>query len=144
MSGLKTLCIGSLDYSKNTCLDNKSFTWVRLRLLCDADGRTLWTDSFTDLNDVRQTIANNGIEIYDIVEEAPEIFVARAQSRSMDELTEWKYNSVNDGLCVRTFLTIINDNKHDLFNQDSCWLTSSIGGKSINEWFNSIRRLKSN
>ncbi len=144
MSNSKTLCIGSLDYSRSTRLDNKSFTWVRLRLLCDADGHTLWTDSFIDLNDARQTIANNGIDIYDIVEEAPDLFVARAQSKSMDELNEWNYNGDNDGLCVRTFLTIMDDNKHDLFDQDSCWLSSNIGGKSINEWFHSIKRLKSN
>ena len=140
----KTLCVGSIDYSMTTRLDGKQSIWTRLRLLCDADGHSLWSDRFIDLNDARQSLIDNGIEFYEINEESPNLFVARAKSSSMNELTEWNPNGHNDGLCVRTFITIIDSDTHDLFDQDSCWLTSMVGGHTINKWFHSIKRLKSN
>lgn len=140
----KTLCVGSIDYSTNTRLDGKTSIWVRLRLLCDADGKSLWTDSFSDINDARQSLIDNGIEFYELTEELPDLFVARAKSSSMNELTEWNHAAINDGLCVRTFITIMDNADHDLFDKDSCWLTSEVGGHNINKWFHSIKRLKSN
>ena len=140
----KTLCVGSIDYSQNTRLDGKPSIWVRLRLLCDADGKSLWIDKFSDINDARQSLIDNKIEFYEITEECPDLFVARAKSSSMNELTEWNSEAPNDGLCVRTFITIMDGGERDLFDQDSCWLTSLVGGYNINKWFHSIKRLKSN
>jgi len=139
----KTLCIGSLDYSKGTSLDNQPIVWVRLRLLCEADGQSLWTDKFADINDVISTIKTNDISIYDIVQEDENTFIARSASKSMNELTEWEPNGNNEGLCVRTFYTLLNNNNCDLFNQDSYWMTKYIGNKSIHDWYNLIKRLKS-
>lgn len=142
-SSSKTLCVGSIDYSSKGSLDGKQLTWIRLRLLCDSDGHSLWNDSFTDIDDVRQTLVSNDIDIYNIVQHDANTFIALAKSSSINELNEWNPNGLNNGLCVRTFITIICD-KSDMFGQDSCWPTTYMGNDSIYNWYNHLRRLKSN
>lgn len=135
----KTLCCGSLEYFDKKRLDGENIRWIKLRILCDADGYTLWKDSFTDLADVRACLESNGIDVYDVSEEMPGLYVARAKAKSMDELAEWNSENSNEGLCVRTFLTCKNNEGHDLFGSDSCWLTTLIGDRSIDTWYERIK-----
>ena len=139
-----SLCVGSIEYHQKKRLDGENITWIKLRLLCDSDGYTLWNDSFTDLADVRACLESNGIQVYDVREEAPNLYVARATPAAMNELNEWQSgtsNRENQGLCVRTFLTIIDNKADDLFSSDSCWLSTIIGDKSINNWYERIKAI---
>ncbi len=136
------LCCGSLEFCKKKRLDGENITWIKLRILCDSDGYTLWNDSFTDLADVRACLESNGIQVYHVKEETKGLYVARATSVAMNELNEWQPESPhNQGLCVRTFITILNDDNNDMFSSDSCWLTTQIGNKSINHWYESIKTI---
>lgn len=133
------LCVGALEYCRKKRLDGETITWIKLRILCDADGYTLWKDSFTDLADVRACLESNDIDVYDVREEIPGLYVARAKAKSMNELNEWNSEGTNEGLCVRTFLTVKDNNDHDLFASDSCWISTLIGDKSISKWYESIK-----
>ncbi len=136
-----SLCCGSLEFCKKKRLDGEYITWIKLRLLCDADGYTLWKDNFTDLADVRACLESNGIDIYDVNEEIPGLYVARAKAKSIDELTEWNVDGPNEGLCVRTFLTCTDNNDHDLFGSDSCWLSTMISDKSVHNLYERIKAI---
>jgi hypothetical protein len=154
MSSTAILCVGSLEYHEQEGLNGDSHVWVRLRLICEADGKTLWHDSFNSIKDVKQALNDNDIEFYDVVK-APtsdgdtNIYIARAKSQSISTFSTWNPDSCSDdSLYVRTFITIFNkhstESTKDIFNKDSCWDSTIIDTKSINDWFEKIKEIKSN
>ncbi len=156
MSSTATLCVGSLEFHEQEGLNGNSHIWARLRLICEADGKTLWHDSFKSIKDVKQALNDNDIEYYDVVkipksEDNSNIYIARAKSQSIASFAPWLPDSCSDdSLYVRTFITIFNKNSvvsasaKDIFDKDSCWDTTIIDTKSINDWFKKIKEIKSN
>ena len=147
------LCVGSLEFHEQEGLHKDTLIWVRLRLICEADGKTLWHDSFKSINDVKKVLDENEIDYYDVVKLADprtNIYVARAKSESISAFAPWTPGASVDSLYVRTFLTIINKNGSvsseikDIFDKDSCWNTVMMDSNSITDWFKKIREIKSN
>ncbi len=138
---LAELCCGSIEYSKKKRLDGKDLIWIKLRILCDSDGSSLWKDSFTDINDVRTCLQNNDIDIYDVYQELPGLYIARAKASSINELNEWNSDGSNEGLCVRTFYTVTDSSGNEMFGSDSCWRSTLIDNKSIYNLFESLKEI---
>jgi hypothetical protein len=136
-----SLCCGSIEYFKKKRLDGKDLLWIKLRILCDSDGYSLWKDSFVDVNDVRSCLQSNEIDVYNVYEKTPGLYIARAKAASINELNEWKVDGPNEGLCVRTFYTIQDLSANDMFSSDSCWLSTMIDDRSIYSLFESIKEI---
>ena len=137
------LCVGSLEFHEEEGLNKETLTWVRLRIICEADGSTLWHDNFESISDVKNALDENEIDYYNIVKVQPNIYVTRAKSQSISAFANWMPGVPSDSLYVRTFITIVSKTT-DIFDKDSCWNTTIIDSKSINDWFQKIKEIKSN
>jgi hypothetical protein len=139
---MSSLCVGSIEYSSRNSLNGEQLLWVRLRVICESDGKTIWNDTFNSIKDVQETLLENDIAVHDIIQVSPDIFVARAKTESMNNLAEWKPGCNPDELYVRTFLTVIDANTNqDIFERDSCWLTTLLGDRPIDIWFQHLKSI---
>lgn len=134
----QTLFVGSLEFAKCQRLDKKQLIWVRLKVLVEGDGTTLWKDSFTGIDDIKSTLQTNDIEVHDVTEVSDKLYIARVNPTSLNEFNEWTNDSKE--LSVRTFITIIDgETRTDMFDKDSLWLMNTIESKSISEWFTILK-----
>lgn len=134
----QTLFVGSLEFAKCQRLDKKQLIWVRLKVLVEGDGTTLWKDSFTGIDDIKSTLQTNDIEVHDVTEVSDKLYIARVNPTSLNEFNEWTNDA--EELSVRTFITIIDgETRTDMFDKDSLWLMNTIESKSISEWFTILK-----
>jgi hypothetical protein len=165
------ICIGSIEHATSENLEKKPITWIRFKIICEADGRTLWHDTCRTVADVAQTMADNDIKYHSIIHPEPNIFIVRAKPESLAELKDWP----SDEMCVRTFYTLCNkdmplrgistselcsrddrrqsrlsepgqspgEENNDLFNTDSCWLSNGLVElKTIDYWYRMVKQME--
>lgn len=134
----QTLFVGSLEFAKCQRLDKKQLIWVKLKVLVEADGTTLWKDSFTGVDDIKATLQTNDIKVHDVIQVPNGIYAARVNPASLNEFNEW--TSKSEELSVRTFLTVLDgETRTDMFDKDSLWAINTIESKSISEWFTILK-----
>lgn len=139
-----SVCVASLEFNEQKGLNNEIFIWIKLQVVCESDGKTLWHETFNSVDDVKESLQNNEIDVYDVIEIEQGIYAARAKSSSMLLLAPWSPSVSEDSLYVRTFYTIINKNQikstcQDIFDRDSCWSSIKLDSKTISEWFMKIK-----
>jgi hypothetical protein len=133
------ICIGSIEYAITENLEKQPIKWIRFKIICEADGRTLWHDTCRTIADVAQTMTDNDIKYHSIINPEPNIFIVRAQPESLAELKDWP----SDEMCVRTFYTLYDNENNDLFNTDSCWLSNGLVElKTIDYWYRMIKQIE--
>ncbi len=134
----QTLLVGSLEFAKCQRLDKKQLIWVKLKVLVEGDGKTLWKDSFTGIDDIKSTLQSNDIKYHDVIKVSDSLYVARVNPSSLNEFNEWTQDT--EELSVRTFLTIIDgETGADMFDKDSLWTINTLESKSIDQWFTILK-----
>jgi hypothetical protein len=137
----QTLLVGSLEFAKCQRLDKKPLIWVKLKVLVEADGKTLWKDSFTGINDIKSTLQSNDIKYHDVIKVSDGVYVARVHPSSLNEFNEWTLDT--EELSVRSFLTIIDgETGADMFDKDSLWTENTLESQSIDQWFNILKDIQ--
>ncbi len=132
------ICIGSIECAEAQNLEKQPLNWIRFKIICEADGRTLWHDSCSTVADVAGIMEDNDIKYHSIANPEPGVFIVRAYAASLAELKDWPA----DEMCVRTFYTLQDISKNDLFNADSCWLSESlIELKTVADWYRLISQM---
>ncbi len=133
------ICIGSIEYATTENLEKQPIKWIRFKIICEADGRTLWHDTCRTIADVAQTMTDNDIKYHSIINPEPNIFIVRAKPESLAELKDWPA----DEMCVRTFYTLHDKENNDLFNTDSCWLSNGLVElKTIDYWYRMVKQIE--
>ena len=133
------ICIGSIEYATAENLETQPLNWIRFKIICEANGRTLWHDSCCNIEDVAQIMNNNDIKYHSIINPEPNIFIVRAYPKSLAELKDWPSNEIS----VRTFYTLQDKDHNDLFNTDSCWLSANLLElKTIDYWYRMIKQME--
>lgn len=133
------ICIGSIDYAPGQTLDKKPFSWIRFKVVCESDGKTLWHDNCTSIDEVKEILDCNDIKYHNIFSPSSDIFIVRATSNSLGELKDWPCS--DSDLCVRTFYSMIDAGGRDMFDTESCWLTTQLESKSIDQWYRLINEI---
>ena len=139
---MQSLCVGSIEYCPRNSLNDEQLIWVRLKVICEADGYTLWNDTFNSIEDVRASLTDNDIDVHDILQVNADTFVARAKAETFNALAEWRPDASPHALYVRTFLTVIDaKTNQDIFERDSCWISTMLGDKPIDKWFQHLKSI---
>ncbi len=127
------LFAAAVEYSSQLRIDGEQLIYVRLKVICDANGQDLWEEDFED---VKAELAENDIHVIAIIPIGGDV-VARIDTTktNMSDFVEWTPNVKTDALCVRTFYTILNKDKKDMFGTDSAWNTIFMGNRALSEWF---------
>ncbi len=142
---MSTLCVGSIEYCTRNSLNEEQQLWVRLKIICEPDGKTLWRDTFNSIENVKESLKDNDIDYYDIIDVGNDTYVARAKAESINQFAEWRPGTDTEDMCVRTFLTVIDANSNqDIFERDSCWLTTLLGDDTVDKWFQYIKSIPIN
>lgn len=126
------LFAAAIEYAPSQRIDGEQLIYVRLKVICEADGLTLWESDFEDIN---QELTDNGICVRTINKYGDD-YIARidASSTNISDFVEWTPSVKTDSLCMRTFYTILNKDGNDMFGVDSAWNTIFLGGRSLADW----------
>ena len=129
------LFAATIEYAPSTRIDGEQLIYTRLKVICEADGQTLWEG----IDNVTQELAENDIYV-SMVKRVGDDFVARIDTEKTDigAFVEWTPNVKTDSLCVRTFYTIMNKDRKDLFGADSSWNTTFLGERSLADWYSEL------
>lgn len=129
------LFAATLEYAPSTRIDGEQIVYTRLKVICEADGLTLWEG----VDDVDQELAENDIFVT-FSKRIDSDYIARIDTDKTDisAFVEWTPNVKTDSLCVRTFYTIMNKDKNDLFGSDSTWNTTFLGDRSLADWYSAL------
>ncbi len=130
------LFAASLEYAPQLRIDGEQIIYARLRVICEADGLTLWESDFTNLE---EELAENDIYVTNI-KQLGDAYVAKIDTdkTNMGDFVEWQPNLKSDSLCVRTFYTIFNKDRKDLFGADSAWNTIFLENRSLADWYKEL------
>lgn len=130
------LFAASLEYAPQQRIDGEQLVYARLRVVCEADGITLWESDFTNLED---ELLENDIHVTNI-KHVGDVYIAKIDTTktNMGDFVEWQPNIKTDALCVRTFYTIFNKDRKDMFGSDSAWNTIFLEHRSLADWYNEL------
>ncbi len=130
------LFAAALEYSPQTRIDGEQLVYVRLKVICEADGLTLWEQDFEDIT---AELAENDIYVKR-VNRLDDDYVACIDTTKTDmsAFVEWTPNVKTDSLCIRTFYTIYNKDKQDIFGSDSAWNTIFLSDRPLAEWYQKL------
>ncbi len=127
------LFAATVEYAPSLRIDGERLIYVRLKVICEANGSSLWEEDFED---VETTLAENDIYTSSVKIMGNDCIARIDTSKTdMSAFVEWTPTVKTDSLCIRTFYTILNKDKLDMFGKDSAWLTIFMGDRSLAEWF---------
>jgi hypothetical protein len=130
------LFAAAIEYAPQVRIDGEQLTYVRLKVICEADGLTLWEGDFED---IEAELAENDIHVKTI-RRLGDNYVARidVSRTNIADFVEWAPNVKTDSLCLRTFYTILNKDGKDMFGIDSAWNTVFLGDRSLADWYREL------